>query len=246
MAGFVDRLAERMGYQRYKNTVYGRTNGIFFNVMPMDTAGMALYGAVGARMTNGQPNMPTVRAYVKREGGVDLAGINTFLKKKWKGLKVFAAQVDEVFIWMNINNAWMLKAENVETLLREFSAYLAENGYRSGCSLCPAEENLGYTEQDGRVMEVCEACHERLQGIVEEFKAQRETTGSYAKGAVGAVLGGIVGIIPWVLIGLLGYVAALSGLLMAWLSYKGYQLLGGKKAAVWSGYSSWCWSCSRM
>lgn len=176
-----------------------------------------------------------MRAYVKREGGIDLYCINAFLRKKWKGLKVYDAQADEASVWMHINNVWTIKAENVAALLNEFSAYLAANGYYSGCSLCPATEGLGYTEQDGRVMEVCDACHQRLQGIVEDFKAERQTTGSYAKGALGAVLGGVIGIIPWVLIGLLGYVAAISGLIMAWLSYKGYQLAGGKRGRgmVW-------------
>lgn len=228
MAGWIDSLSGALGYQRYKNTAYGRINGIFFNVIPVDTASVALYGAVGAQMANGRPNMPVVRAYVKRESGIDLMGINAFLSRKWKGVKVYPAQADEASVWMNITNAWMLKADNVAALLFEFSMYLSQNGYYSGCSFCPATENLGYTEQDGRVMEVCGACHEKLQGIMEDFKAERAVTGSYSKGALGAVLGGIVGIVPWVLIGMLGYVAAISGFIMAWLSYKGYRLLGGK------------------
>jgi|AGTN01.2.fsa_nt_gi hypothetical protein len=234
MAGFVDKLAQDLGYQRYRNTAYGRTNGIFFNVVPMDTGSVALYGAVGAQAA-GQSNMPTVRAFVKREGGIDMIGVNAFLKRKWKGFKIYNIQADGVSVWMNINNAWTLKAENVEALLLELSAYLAQNGYTSGCSLCTATEGLGYTEQDGRVMEVCEACHARLQNAVEDIRAERETTGSYAKGALGAVLGGIIGIIPWVVIGLIGYVAAISGLIMAWLSYKGYQMAGGRKGRgmVW-------------
>lgn len=236
MAGLVDRLAGQMGYHHHRNTAYGRTNGIFFNVIMVDTGNAALYGALGSRMVNdGQSAMPVVRAYVKREGGIDLNGINAFLRRKWKGLKVYDAQADETAVWMHINNAWMLKAENVETLLRELSAYLAENGYYSGCSFCTATEGLGYTEQNGRVMEACDECHQRLSGIVEEFKAERDTTGSYAKGALGAAVGGLIGIIPWVLIGMLGYVAAISGLIMAWLSYKGYQLAHGRrgKGMVW-------------
>ncbi len=237
MAGFVIRLAERMGYHYHKNTAYGRTNGIFFNVIMVDTGNAALYGAVGSRMVNdGQSTMPTVRAYVKHENGIDLNAINAFLlQKKWKGLKVYNAQADETAVWMHINNAWTLKAENVETLLNEFSAWLVQNGYYSGCSFCPATEELGYTEQGGRVMEACDECHQRLAGIVEEFKAERDTAGSYVKGALGAAVGGLIGIIPWVLIGMLGYVAALSGLIMSWLSYKGYQLAHGKrgKGMVW-------------
>ena len=37
------------------------------------------------------------------------------------------------------------------------------------------------------------------------------------------------GVIPWILVGILGYVAAICGFLMAFLSYKGYLLLKGKR-----------------
>jgi hypothetical protein len=234
MAGWMDGLTVKLGFQRHKNTIYGRTNGIFFNVTPMDYGSVAIGGVMGAQMT-GQSNMPTIRAYIKRESGIDMMDINAFLKRKWKGLKIHNIQADQTSVWMNVNSTWNLKAESVEALVQEFSAYLAACGYTSGCVLCPVTDGLGYTEQEGRVLEVCDVCHERLQGALGEIKAQRETTGSYAKGALGAVLGGVVGVIPWVVIGMLGFVAAISGLIMAWLSYKGYRLLGGKlgRSMVW-------------
>jgi hypothetical protein len=41
-------------------------------------------------------------------------------------------------------------------------------------------------------------------------------------------LGALIGIIPWVLVGMLGYVAAICGFVMAWLAFKGYKLMNGK------------------
>lgn len=211
--GQAERFTQQTAYMRHGNTLYGRTNGIFFNVQ---------YASLSIAAT--------VRAYVKRDSGIDLFGINGFLKENKKKYHAADAQTDGRSVWMTLNSSTVLKAETATEFLTEFSSYLVSNGYSSSCNLCMNIENLGYTEQDGQVMEVCEACHEKLQGAVEEIRTQRETTGSYAKGAVGAVLGGIVGIVPWVLIGMLGYVAAISGLIMAWLSYKGYQLLGGKRS----------------
>lgn len=218
MAGQAERLIEQAAYMKHGNTLYGRTNGIFFNVQYANLSIAA-----------------TVRAYVKRNEGIDLYSINVFLKENKKKYHLVDAQTDGRSVWTVLNSSTVLKAETVTEFLNEFSSFLAANGYSSSCSFCASTENLGYTEQDGQVMEACEACHEKLQGAVEEIKAQRDTTGSYAKGAIGAVLGGIVGVVPWVLIGMLGYIAALSGLIMAWLSYTGYRLLGGKKGRgmVW-------------
>ena len=54
-------------------------------------------------------------------------------------------------------------------------------------------------------------------------------------GIVGAFLGSLIGVACAVLIGQLGYVASVSGLVMAVCALKGYELLGGsltKKGAL--------------
>ena len=54
-------------------------------------------------------------------------------------------------------------------------------------------------------------------------------------GIVGAFLGSLIGVACAVLIGQLGYVASISGLVMAVCALKGYELLGGsltKKGAL--------------
>lgn len=57
-------------------------------------------------------------------------------------------------------------------------------------------------------------------------------------GIVGAFLGSLIGVVCTVVIGQLGYVASVSGLVMAVCALKGYEMLGGtlsKKGAVISG-----------
>ena len=54
-------------------------------------------------------------------------------------------------------------------------------------------------------------------------------------GVVGAFLGTLLGVVCTVVIGQMGYVASISGLVMAVGALKGYELLGGrlsKKGAV--------------
>ena len=58
----------------------------------------------------------------------------------------------------------------------------------------------------------------------------KKEPGSYGAGFLGALLGGLIGAIPWALLYLAGRVAAVLGLLIGWLSEKGYRKLGGKTA----------------
>lgn len=63
-----------------------------------------------------------------------------------------------------------------------------------------------------------------LQSQQAEFLKKENT----AAGIVGAVLGSLIGVAAIVLIGQLGYIAAISGFIMAICTLKGYEKLGGK------------------
>lgn len=47
-------------------------------------------------------------------------------------------------------------------------------------------------------------------------------------GIVGAVLGALIGAVAIILLSMAGYVAAISGIILAVCTFKGYELLGGK------------------
>lgn len=95
--------------------------------------------------------------------------------------------------------------------------------------MCEKTDGLGIIVKDGVVMEACAECRNMFENTVNEIVSHSSDNGSYFKGAIGAVLGGIIGIIPWVLIDALGYFAAFCGLIMAYFSYKGYRLMKGRK-----------------
>lgn len=75
-----------------------------------------------------------------------------------------------------------------------------------------------------------EACAARLAQVSQEQFEQRkaEETGSYVTGAVGALLGALVGSILWAVVLYMGYVASVVGIVIGFLSKKGYELLRGK------------------
>jgi hypothetical protein len=64
--------------------------------------------------------------------------------------------------------------------------------------------------------------------VDKNFKEYEEKSSNYAAGFFGALLGALVGSIVWVVVGLLGYVAAIAGLAISAASTKGYRVFGGK------------------
>lgn len=216
------RLAAQAGYAVLGGTAYGRTNGIYFNVVPTP---------------NGQGVM--VRAYIRpietltfrdtgRGRGIDIDRINEYLNIRRRDYENSGAQADEGSLWLTLVGS--PAAETVSAFLYEFSRFLSENGYVSSCAMCPQTRSLGRHTQDGQVLEVCSRCAEKLKGTQGSLAPQQSITDSYIRGAAGAVLGGIAGVILWVLLNFFGSIAFLSGLLMAYFAYRGYRLLHGKRS----------------
>ena len=96
------------------------------------------------------------------------------------------------------------------------------------CEKCGKEIHSGAT--------YCEFCgHENAQvADACAFDAHEAHPGEVAKpenviaGIVGALLGAVLGGASIVILGQLGYVASISGLLLAICTLKGYELLGGR------------------
>ena len=76
---------------------------------------------------------------------------------------------------------------------------------------------------------LCDSCYQQLGHKQEHI--QQESAGkpeNVLAGVVGALLGCLLGVGCIVLLGQLGYVAALSGIVLAVCTLKGYELLGGR------------------
>lgn len=84
---------------------------------------------------------------------------------------------------------------------------------------------------DGNCHHVHSACADRIEQGIQESNEQtkQERTGSYISGAVGAFVGAALGAVVWALVLLMGYVASIVGLLIGWLSEKGYNLFKGRQ-----------------
>lgn len=67
-----------------------------------------------------------------------------------------------------------------------------------------------------------------IQAAQEEAHLKETKTGSYGTGFIGALLGALVGAIPWAIVMNFGYVLSALGFLIGFCSKKGYELLHGK------------------
>ncbi len=65
--------------------------------------------------------------------------------------------------------------------------------------------------------------------VIEGFSRHEKTgAGNTFFGVIGALIGSLIGAALWAVIGIAGYIASLAGLAAAFLSGKGYELLGGR------------------
>ncbi len=123
---------------------------------------------------------------------------------------------------------------DLRMLLPQLLLVLSQEGFVGTvcCSRCggPANGTEKIVLQGGaRAQLLHEAC---ITSLADEQRAavqQQSRSGSnYWMGLLGAVLGTLVGLIPWILISRLGYFASVFGYLIGLCAKKGYELCRGK------------------
>ena len=129
----------------------------------------------------------------------------------------------------NMNGNQDKARENMNYLLDAMTAFLHERGFEPCCQLCgTASQTVGFAVEKAR-MHLCSNCAARMKSENEvKFQEKDSRSGNIVGGIVGAVLGSLVGVLCIIVINQLGYVAAISGVVMAVCTVKGYELLGGR------------------
>lgn len=101
------------------------------------------------------------------------------------------------------------------------------------CTQCGMEITDGkWMLVNGVAYYMHESCVQKTSRDLQSENERRaqEDTGSYLTGALGAFAGALLGAVVWAVILMFGYVASLVGLLIGWLSDKGYRLAKGKNS----------------
>lgn len=114
--------------------------------------------------------------------------------------------------------------DNIATLVR----YLQSEGFTECCQACNASD-VDACYVAGSYAMLCRNCFTRLQqdrtALDTQKKGKHE---NIVGGIVGALLGSLIGVAAIVILSRLGYVAAISGVILAVCTLKGYEMLGGK------------------
>jgi len=118
---------------------------------------------------------------------------------------------------------------SVAEALNGLISFLRARGYTPCCSICGKSVEVTAHKSGGNYLHLCAECETNLRGnlaVVAQQKQQKKE--NVVGGVIGALLGSLVGVLCIILLSQLGYVAALSGAVMAVGVLKGYEMLGGK------------------
>ena len=119
--------------------------------------------------------------------------------------------------------------ETVKQALNETLYYLGSNGFTDCCQSCGRPDGVYSFSVAGGPAHLCGPCYEAAaRQLAQTRSIEEQKPENPVAGAVGALLGSLVGALAIILISRLGFVAAISGVIMAVTTLKGYELLGGK------------------
>ena len=120
-------------------------------------------------------------------------------------------------------------AEALHSALDTLITFLRTNGYTNCCEHCGRPEGIDAYTVSGNAYLLCEPCFGQVSeaaALQNQTKMQKQE--QVLPGIVGALIGSLIGAVVIVIVGQLGYVAAVSGLVMAICTLKGYEMLGKK------------------
>ena len=117
----------------------------------------------------------------------------------------------------------------IETLresISAFTAFLTGKGYTPCCSVCGQNVEVSGFKAGLSYMHLCPECEGQMRNNVANVAEKQRAKDNVPAGIVGALVGSLLGVATIILFGQMGYVAAVSGVVMAYACLKGYELLG--------------------
>ena len=212
-----EALAAAMGlrYDGANNAIYGQKDGFDLIVYAADSR---------------YPYMLTIHTAAKSPTG---AALTKQEKKDYvKSVKSAAAlrqEGNQILVSHKAVNKQDKLKEAMQESVSSLLSFLKSKGYSPCCSVCSRSEEVASFRFGGTYTHLCPDCEGKMRGnmlsLDQEMQAKKE---NIVGGIVGALLGSLVGVLCIILLSQLGYVAALSGAVMAIGVLKGYELLGGK------------------
>ena len=124
-------------------------------------------------------------------------------------------------------------AEKIHTLLPELLSYLHENGYENCCEISRViGATVGCMTNGVPQLLAPDLFAEVSRKAEQNERVRAETPENIGRGILSALIGGLIGAAVIVLIGQLGYVAAISGVVLGYCTIGGYRRGAGRLSAV--------------
>ena len=161
---------------------------------------------------------------------------STFDKQAVKGFQKSSKKIAS-FGQKNLDIRVSLKAQSnaekckdtLNEALAATTTFLRTNSYSPCCDLCGQNVETGAFRMGGEYYHLCPDCEMKMRSdIAMNAQQTAQKKENIVGGIVGALLGSLLGMLSVLILSQLGYVAALSGVIMAVCVLKGYEMLGGK------------------
>ena len=174
------------------------------------------------------PYMFTVAiAAGQSKNAMDQQQLNGFAKEHPSVLSL--RQKGNRFIMEMKNSNYGHVSDHLSEGLNGLVSFLAEHGYTPCCQICGQAKEAAPYLIEREPQYICPDCAGQAQkekkGLEQQDQYKEENV---AAGIIGAFLGSVLGFICIVLCGKLGYITAISGIVMGICTIKGYELLSGK------------------
>jgi hypothetical protein len=208
---FIQELADQLGFIRKTDHIHGDFKGYWFTITPV-------------------PGSEHILTAIDYSGEGREAALRAYLDSIRKGYR-FTYQLhapSAVVIQMKSAMTTKGTVEKILKLLEALSSTFPSLGLESACYNCGREGKHEAYRVGNVTAEVCPSCITDLEALYTEEKETLKVSGSYATGAIGAVLGALLGSVVWLIISYLGFIASFAGFAIAYAASYGYRLFRGK------------------
>ena len=158
------------------------------------------------------------------------AKLGSYLREAVSGIRnILGAGIEQYSFWLNIRvGSGKAFTELCNDTVARIIRWLESNYYTSGCQLSGSNDRVECYSINGTNMWLCPASLAAVQQHFETNKEQaRSQKSDLIRGFVGALLGALAGGVLYVILYKLGFVAGISGLVMAVLALMLYEKFGG-------------------
>jgi len=156
------------------------------------------------------------------------SNLDDFLKSLQSNKLIEYHQFDKKKIMIGLGGP-ELTAQSFSQVLTKLTEYFTANQYKPVCHQCEKEKIISFAALNNKITNVCSDCFDTIASAARQKPANIL---NYLAGFIGAVIGGIAGSVLWILIGALGFYAAIAGFVIAFCAFFGYKLFKGPQTMV--------------